>query len=54
MRILEFLSDTVSFKLGLLETIAYIVICISKQVLRIQGPRGDLQNTPISKQTKIL
>ena len=25
-----------------------------EQVLRIQGPRGDLQNTPISKHTKIL
>ena len=33
MRILEFLSDTVSFELDLLETIVYFVICISKKVL---------------------
>ena len=42
IQILAFFSDTVSFQLGLLETIGYFVICISKQVLRIQGPRGDL------------
>ena len=35
MRILEFLSDTVSFELGLLETIGYFVICLSKKVLTI-------------------
>ena len=32
MLILEFLSDTVSFESGLLETIGYFVICISKKV----------------------
>ena len=32
MRILEFLSNTVSFELGLLETIGYFVICIGKKV----------------------
>ena len=32
MRILEFLSDTLSFELGVLETISYFVICISKTV----------------------
>ena len=30
---MEFLSDTVSFELGLLETIGYFVICLSKKVL---------------------
>ena len=29
---LEFLSDTVSFEVGLLETISYFVICLSKKV----------------------
>ena len=33
MQILEFLSDTVSFELGLLDTIGYFVICLSKKVL---------------------
>ena len=33
MRIFEFLSDTVSFELGLFVTIGYLVICISKNVL---------------------
>ena len=33
MRILEFLSDTVSFEGGLLETIGYFIICLSKKVL---------------------
>ena len=33
MRILELLSDTVSFELGFLETIGYFVICLSKKVL---------------------
>ena len=31
--VFEFLSDTVSFELGLLETIGYFVICLSKEVL---------------------
>ena len=33
MLILEFLSDTVSFELGLPEHVGYFVICISKKVL---------------------
>ena len=33
MRIFEFWSDTMSFELGLLVTIGYFVICISKKVL---------------------
>ena len=33
MRILEFLSDTVSSALGFFETIGYFVICLSKKVL---------------------
>ena len=32
MRISEFVSDTASFELGLLETIGYFVICFSKKV----------------------
>ena len=32
MQISEFLSDTVFFELGLLETIGYFVICLSKKV----------------------
>ena len=32
MQILEFLSDTVSFELGFLETIGYIAICINKKL----------------------
>ena len=32
MRLLQFLSDTVSFESGLLETIGYFVICLSKKV----------------------
>ena len=33
MQISEFLSDAVFFELGLLETIGYFVICLSKKVL---------------------
>ena len=33
MRIFEFLSNTVSFELGFLETIGYFVIYINKEVL---------------------
>ena len=33
MQKLEFLSDTVSFEIGLLGTIGYFDICISKKVL---------------------
>ena len=33
MRILQFLSDTVSFELGFLETIGNFVICKSKKLL---------------------
>ena len=33
MLIFEFLSDTVSIELGLLETIGFFVICLSKKVL---------------------
>ena len=32
MQISEFLSDAVFFELGLLETIGYFVICLSKKV----------------------
>ena len=31
------LSDTVSFELGLLETIGYFVICLSKKILIFTG-----------------
>ena len=34
---MEFLSDTVSFELGLLDTIGYFVICSSKKVLIFTG-----------------
>ena len=32
MRVLHFLSDTVTFESGLLETIGNFVICLSKKV----------------------
>ena len=37
MRILDFLSDTVPFELGVREIIGYFVICISKKVLIFTG-----------------